>query len=206
MADRYHVDGTQGQHQPQSNDEVLANKIGITTIEDMNDLELALLGQLYEDVLIHNLPAGPLRAADLKTWHRRWLGNVYDWAGEERNVNLSKGDFMFAAAPQIPRLLADFERDCLARWTPCHSLDEPALIEAIAVTHVELILIHPFREGNGRLSRLLADVMAVQAGREPLDYSVWESNKAAYIAAIHQGLLGDYLPMQFWVSQALQSA
>lgn len=41
-------------------------------------------------------------------------------------------------------------------------MSEEQIIEAIAVTHVELILIHPFREGNGRLSRLLADVMAVQ--------------------------------------------
>ncbi len=44
------------------------------------------------------------------------------------------------------------------------------VIEAIATVHVELILIHPFREGNGRLSRLLADVMAVQAGFQSLDY------------------------------------
>jgi cell filamentation protein len=49
-------------------------------------------------------------------------------------------------------------------------MDEEQLIAAVAITHVELILIHPFREGNGRLSRLLADVMAVQGGYKPLDY------------------------------------
>lgn len=47
---------------------------------------------------------------------------------------------------------------------PCHHLDGDALIKAIAVTHVEFILIYPFREGNGRQSQLLDDVMAVQAG------------------------------------------
>jgi cell filamentation protein len=77
---------------------------------------------------------------------------------------------------------------------------------AIAVTHVELILIHPFREGNGRLARLLADVMAVQAGCEPLDYSSWEQHKAAYIGAIHAGLGGDYGPMGQFVTQAMQAA
>ena len=46
-------------------------------------------------------------------------------------------------------------------------------MRAIAETQVELIPIHPFREGNGRLARLLADVMAVQAGQDPLDYSAW---------------------------------
>jgi cell filamentation protein len=66
-----------------------------------------------------------------------------------------------------------------------------------------LILIHPFREGNGRLSRLLADVMAVQAGREPLDYSHWDANKVAYFAAIQRGMSRDYVPMGELVSVAL---
>lgn len=68
---------------------------------------------------------------------------------------------------------------------------------------MELILIHPFREGNGRLSRLLADVMAVQAGHEPLDYSSWEQHKPAYIAAIHSGLAGNYGPMTQFVADAM---
>ena len=71
------------------------------------------------------------------------------------------------------------------------------------MTHVELILIHPFCEGNGRLSRMLADVMAVQSGREPLDYSAWEAHKAQYIGAIQQGMLNNYESMKYWVAQAL---
>jgi len=71
------------------------------------------------------------------------------------------------------------------------------------MTHVELILIHPFREGNGRLSRLLADVMVVQAGRGPLDYSAWEADKAAYFGAIRAGMAKDYRPMQRLVEAAL---
>lgn len=203
MTDRYRVPGTQGAFQSGSEGLVLANLVGITKPEDMDDLELSLLTQLYEDVLISNLPDRQLVVADLKNWHRRWLGNVYEWAGQERAVNMSKGSFMFAAAPQIPRLLAEFERSCLARWTPCHDLDTGTLVEAIAVTHVELILIHPFREGNGRLSRMLADVMAVQSGREPLDYSTWEAHKADYISAIQHGLQTNYEPMKYWVAQAL---
>jgi len=93
--------------------------------------------------------------------------------------------------------------DCLARFTPCHDIDDASLIEAIAMTHVELILIHPFREGNGRLSRLLADVMVVQAGRGPLDYSAWEADKAAYFGAIRAGMANDYRPMQRLVEAAL---
>ena len=67
------------------------------------------------------------------------------------------------------------------------------------MTRVELILthpFHPFREGNGRLSRLLADVMAVQADLEPLNYSYWETNKDDYIGAIHQGMATNYEPIK----------
>ena len=55
-------------------------------------------------------------------------------------------------------------KEILPTHTPCTGMSENQLTEAIAVVHVELILIHPFREGNGRLSRLLANVMALQAG------------------------------------------
>ena len=194
---RYQVSGSQGRFQPGSNDEVLENRLAITSSVEMDELELGLLIQLYDLILLSNLPERRLTLADLKSWHRQWLGNVYGWAGDERSVDMSKAGFMFAAVAQVPRLLLKFEQDCLARFTPCHrSMTRQQLIEAIAITHVELILIHPFREGNGRLSRLLADVMVVQAGHEPLDYSYWDDNKAAYIAAIHAGLACNYQPMQ----------
>lgn len=200
---RYDVTRAEGEFEPGSDGRVLRNLLGIQSPDDMDDLELELLGLLYENVLVDDLPDRQLLIADLATWHRRWLGNVYPWAGQFRQVNMSKGDFVFAAAPQIPRLLDAFETQCLAKWTPCNGLTGDALTQAIAVTHVELILIHPFREGNGRLSRLLADVMAVQAGHDPLDYSSWDSEKDHYIRAIHAGLADDYAPMQACVKMAL---
>lgn len=203
---RYSVRNAEGEYQLGSNEQVLINLLGITSPEEMNEVELGLLVQIYENVLVEDLPDRVLTVEDLKTWHRRWLGNVYEWAGQERSVNMGKGGFSFAAAGRIPSLLEQFEQNCLQRWTPCHGLDSEGLVEAIAVTHVELILIHPFREGNGRLSRLLADVMAVQAGRDPLDYSAWETNKDAYIGAIHQGVLMNFEPMKHWVRVAMGSA
>jgi len=202
LSDRYDV-GVQGEFEPGSEDRVLRNKLGVTDPEEMDEIELRLLQQLYEAILIEELPDRRLVVADLKTWHRRWLGNVYAWAGEERSVNLSKGSFPFAAAAQVTRLLAEFERDCLARFTPCRDLADFELVNAIATTHVEFILIHPFREGNGRISRLLADVMAVQATRGPLDYTVWDAGKQDYFDAIQTGMTGDYAPMRKLVEQAL---
>jgi fido (protein-threonine AMPylation protein) len=65
---------------------------------------------------------------------------------------------------------------------------------------VEFILIHPFREGNGRLSRLLCDVLSVLAGKGLLDYSLWDEHKAFYFKAIQAGVSGNYSPMMQLVS------
>jgi len=70
-----------------------------------------------------------------------------------------------------------------------------ALIDALAKVHIEFILIHPFRDGNGRLSRLLAIIMALQAGQSMLNFSVMNNKKDQYFSAIQAGL-DDYEPMK----------
>jgi cell filamentation protein len=202
---KYDASGLQAAYEPGSDNQVLKNRLGITSPEDMDDAELTLLEKLYERVLVEHLPVNAIKVVDLKSWHKSWLGNVYDWAGEERSVNMGKDGFQFAVASQIPRLLQQFESQYLAHLTPCTNMDDPQLIEAIATVHVEFILIHPFREGNGRLSRLLADVMAVQAGYEPLDYSAWDEHKQEYIGAIHAGIACNYMPMMGWVEKAFNA-
>jgi len=203
---RYDISGTQGTLQPGSEEGVLANKLGITRPEDMNEAELVLLQKLYIDVLQEHLPPGRISTLHLKRWHRRWLGNVYEWAGQYRSVNMSKDGFPFAPAAQLARLMQIFDDAYLSRYTPCTGMSDEQLIEAIAILHVEFILMHPFREGNGRISRLLADVMAVQAGSDVLDYSCWEKNKAAYVAAIQKGMECNYEPMKYWVAMAMDQA
>lgn len=96
---------------------------------------------------------------------------MYDWAGRLRNANLTKDGFQFAAADRIPLLLDGFEKQFLSRSGELKSLARLELVSYLAVCHVEFILIHPFREGNGRLSRLLCDVLSVLAGKSLLDYS-----------------------------------
>lgn len=201
---RYYVSGSEGLYEKDSGEQVLANKLGIADTDEIDDAELVLLEQLYRSVFEEHFPLGQLTVEMLKSWHRLWLGNIYEWAGQERTVNISKGGFMFAPSAQLPKLLNEFDTKYLAQYTPCIGMDEEQLITAIATTHVELILIHPFREGNGRLSRLLADVMAVQGGYKPLDYQSWERNKTQYISAIHAGVSMDYEPMRHWVREALR--
>lgn len=128
--------------------------------------------------------------------HRLWLGTIYPWAGRARQVNVSKDGFPFAMAHRIPELMAEFERKQLAEYTPCHFDDHNEVAQALAEVHVELMLIHPFREGNGRLGRLLATLMALQNGLPLLDFSELVATfKEAYFAAVRAGLDRDYQPM-----------
>ena len=92
-------------------------------------------------------------------------------------MNLSKGDFPFAAANQISRLMMDLEKGPLREYTPCRFTAVSEIARAIAVVHTELLLIHPFREGNGRVARLLAVLMALQAGLPPLDFGNMKGRK-----------------------------
>jgi cell filamentation protein len=104
---------------------------------------------------------------------------------------------MFAAASEIPRLMQALSRGPLRRYTPGRAREMSAQSEALAVVHAELVLIHPFREGNGRCARLLSLLMALQMGLPPLDFGgVRGAGKRAYIQAIHAAVGGSYEPMQ----------
>jgi cell filamentation protein len=83
------------------------------------------------------------------------------------------------------------------RCTPCNFKKRADVIRALAETHVELVLIHPFREGNGRLARTLSILMALQAGLPLLNFSlIAEEKKQGYFAAVQAGLDKNYEPME----------
>jgi len=189
MTNRYDTSTSpEGQYQSGSNDLVLLNKLEITDLAEMNQLELELLDQLTEVLLTELVGSQVLSSADLCEWHRRWLGNVYEWAGDYRSVNMGKGDFQFATASLIPNLMKKFEHDFLVPMVCHEGMSDDDLVESLATIHIEFILVHPFREGNGRLSRLLAVVMALQAGRPVLDFSWLDQHKDEYFLAVQAGL------------------
>lgn len=196
MAGRYEAGGAEVEFEPSSRGRVLRNRLGIRTVQAMEQAESAALLAVQDWLVRRYTAAHRFTAADLRVIHRRWLGAIYPWAGEYRGVNVVRGGFMFAAARQVPRLMREFDK-LLAAHTPCADMDETRLVAALARTHAELVLIHPFREGNGRCARLLAWLMALQVGLPPLDFTPLAGRgRRAYVAAIHAALGGDYRPME----------
>lgn len=101
--------------------------------------------------------------------------------------------------------MLEFERRELEQVTPCRAAPEQDIARALAVAHAELILIHPFREGNGRCARLLALLMGFQAGLPPLDFGGLSGRgMRVYVAAIHAAVGSDYGPMERLFSGAIR--
>ena len=205
MSRKYKATGPEAEFEPGSRGRVLRNLLGITRVRDMNEaesqtLELAQEAALDLYGLDHHFTAG-----DVCALHRLWLGPIYPWAGEYRSVNVSKGGFQFAHAPLIAGLMAELERGALRRLTPCRETNDADVAQALAEVHAELILVHPFREGNGRLARLLALLMALQAGLPPLDFSPLSGRgKLAYIASIQIAMGRDYAPLTAMFARVIE--
>lgn len=164
MSQKYEAKGQEAEFEPGSRGRVLRNLLGITKVRDMNEAESQALELAQEASLDQYGRDHRFTADDIRALHRLWVGPIYPWAGEYRNVDIGKGGFQFAHAPLIPGLMAELERGALRRHTPCHGANDSEVARAVAEVHAELILVHPFREGNGRLARLRTLLMALQAG------------------------------------------
>lgn len=196
MSGKYVATGTEAEFEPGSRGRVLRNSLGITRVRDMNEAESQALELAQEAALDQFGPEHRFTSNDVRSLHRLWLGPIYPWAGEYRGVNIGKAGFQFAHAPLIPKLMDELERGAMARNTPCRPAAGALVARAIAEVHAELILVHPFREGNGRLARLLALLMGLQAGLPPLDFSpLAGAGKRAYIAGIHAAVARNYAPL-----------
>lgn len=206
MADRYDTSQlTEDQHEPGSDGTVLHNLLGIRTRYDMEIAETAELWLVQEKLLSDVSADQSFSAEDICQMHRAWLGKIYPWAGMYRQVNFSKGGFDFAKAMAIHPMMVEFEGKQLKQLTPCISQNVDEVAYALAEVHVELMLIHPFREGNGRIGRLLAILMALQAGLPPLEFSeMTGERKNEYFAAVRAGLDKNYLPMKNIFSDVIE--
>lgn len=197
-SDRYDTSSLpEAQFEPGSRGRVLRNKLGIKSKKEMDDAESVALKIAIDKLLGMYDDKHRFTADDIRIMHKIWLADIYEWAGEDRQVNLSKSGFHFAVSLRIPLLMKEFEKGSLRRHTPCRFREGDRIIKALAEVHVELILIHPFREGNGRLARLLSILMAAQNNLPLIDFE-WINGRrrSKYFAAVRAGLERNYKPME----------
>jgi cell filamentation protein len=198
MTNRYSTSHlTEDQYEQGSNSSVLRNLLAIKDKAGMEHVEEERYELLTDEAVTRFDSDHRFTAQDILWLHKFWLDGVFSWAGAYRTVNIGKGGFMFAAAAHVPELMRQFENDQLARLTPCRFKRIEDVAAALAEVHVELILIHPFREGNGRIARLLSVLMGFQAGLPPLDFSELQGVKRdEYFTAVQAGMDRDYKPME----------
>lgn len=160
---------------------VLKNKLGIRKRGEMEQAEAKAFQktQMHFYNLFSEDPSPAITEKLIRDIHHHWLKRIYEWAGSYRRVNLSKEEITFPPAslqdgsPNIPRLTEEFEKEILTRYASLRKGEDLIRVaRAIAVVHGEFEMIHPFREGNGRIGRLIADLMALQAGYPPLIFDI----------------------------------
>lgn len=204
---RYAAAGMESEFQPGSRGRVLRNHLGITRVREMEAVESQALTVAQQTALETYGPSHRFTPVDICHLHRLWLGSIYPWAGRYRTLNIGKGGFQFAHAPLIPRLMAALGKDVLPRHTPCGSAADATVARSMAEVHAELILIHPFRDGNGRVARLLTLLMASQAGLPAMDLrALAGGGKRKYVLAIHAAMSRDYEPLEALFASAIERA
>lgn len=198
-------------YEPGSNSTVLKNLLNIKNIQIIEVLEERELERAGIELIELYDSGHKFTSQDVCDIHALWLAGIYPFAGQYRTTNMSKDGYKFAAAHLIDKLMQDLEQSYLCKYTPCNYINDEDLSKALAVVHVEFIIIHPFREGNGRTARLLANLMALQANRSFLNYASIDKTSnlkgfEKYIQAVHQGHLRNYKIMQDVFKEILESS
>lgn len=141
---------------------------------------------LFESSLLDSIEIGTVNG--LKQIHGYLFGGLYDFAGKIRTVNISKGGFKFAAAEFLPETLDKIEK-----------MSEDSF-DQIIDKYEEMNVAHPFREGNGRTTRIWLDLILKRSLKKCVDWS--QINKKDYLAAMEQSVM-DSTKIKFLIQNAL---
>lgn len=158
---------------------VLKNKLDISDSLELAKIEEKLSKkkaiQLFESGYLDSLDAGTF--ASLAKIHQFLFDEIYDFAGQVRDVNIAKGNFRFAPVIYLQAALENIDK------MPQKSFDD------IIAKYVEMNVAHPFREGNGRSARIWLDLMLKKELNLVVDWS--KVNKEDYLLAIERSPIKD---------------
>ena len=157
----------------------LENKLGITSSPELAEAEERIskknAAELFENGVLDSLEPGTF--ATLKAIHKYLFDEIYDFAGELRTVNIAKGNFRFAPMMYLEAALANIDK------MPQSTFDE------IVEKYVEMNIAHPFREGNGRSTRIWLDCIFKKEIGKVVDWS--KVDKEDYLLAMERSPIKD---------------
>lgn len=169
---------------------MLENKLGITDSAELARIEEKISKQkaveMFESGYLESLEAGTY--ASLAMIHKYLFDEIYDFAGEIRKVNISKVNFRFAPLMYLDAALQSIDK------MPQSTFDE------IVEKYVEMNVAHPFREGNGRSTRIWLDLMLKKEIGYVIDWS--KVNKEDYLLAMERSPIKD-IEIKFLLKNAL---
>ena len=175
--------------------QVLRNKLGISDSFALQEAEHEAAFQAAKDI---QLFAPPFTFHQLCDLHRRLFSQVYEWAGQERTIPMSKGSSRFAQPEFI-------KRECEKVYTNLNfvfaevSRDEDSVGTMLASAYADLNVAHPFRDGNGRSIRMHLEHVAFH-----LDYLInWQSVNQAQWVKMSIESMSDESSLVYWFSKHL---
>ena len=158
---------------------MLENKLGITNEVELNKEEERITKlkalELFDTNKINDLEVGT--TVGLIEIHKYLFSDIYEFAGKIRNVNLTKGNFRFAPAMYLKEALNKIDN------MPEDNFDN------IIKKYIEMNVAHPFREGNGRSTRIWLDMMLKKKLTKVVDWS--KVNKEEYLLAMERSPIKD---------------
>lgn len=171
---------------------MLENKLGITDSADLARMEEQISKkkavELFEKDILDKLEAG--KFSSLQAIHKYLFDEIYDFAGKIRTVNIAKGNFRFAPVMYLQAALENIDK------MPQSNFDE------IIEKYVEMNVAHPFREGNGRSTRIWLDCILKKEIGKVVDWS--KVDKEDYLLAMERSPIKD-IEIKYLLKNALTS-
>ena len=169
---------------------VLKNKLGIINQIELNKAEEKISKEkairFFDEGIIDTIKVGTV--AGLQQIHKFLFEDIYDFAGQIRNVNISKGNFRFAPVMYLEQALQNIEK------MPQSTFDE------IVEKYIEMNIAHPFREGNGRATRIWLDLIFKKELKMVVDWN--KIDKEDYLSAMIRSPIKD-IEIKYLLKNAL---